>query len=134
MQVSSCMRSKTEPSLGVQDIMLATAPLQVAPSGGRALLSRLIHDCVVETFAHRLVVFELQPRRLEGFKALACTFLGHIDGLNDAVIDSAVRTIRDKEVHKVLIDGSTDATLDILERFRVKAIALHTSFFPHKNQ
>ena len=115
------MSALDSPSADARDVMLVTAPLQGSPSGGRALLSRLIHDCVVETFAHRLVVFELQPRRLERFKALACTFLGHIDGLDDAVIDSAVRTIRDKEVHKVLIDGSTDATLDILERFRVKA-------------
>ena len=115
------MSAPDSPSADARDVMLVTAPLQGSPSGGRALLSRLIHDCVVETFAHRHVVFELQPRRLEGFKALAGTFLGHIDGLDDAVIDSAVRTIRDKEVHKVLIDGSTDATLDILERFRVKA-------------
>ena len=101
---------QTPPSVA-RDVMLVTAPLQGSPSGGRALLSRLIHDCVVQTFARRLVVLELQPRRLEGFKALTGTFLGHIDGLDGAVIDSALRTIRDKDVGKVLIDGSNLGSL-----------------------
>ena len=108
--------------------MLASAPLQGSPSGGRALLSRLIYDCVGETFAHRHVVFELQPRRLVGFKALAGTFLGHIDGLDDAVIDSAVRTIRDKEVHKVLIDGSNLGTLAAAIKSRCPGVEVSTFF------
>ncbi len=122
------MSAHQTPPSDARDVMLATAPLQGSPSGGRALLSRLIHDCVVETFAHRLVVLELQPRCLEGFKALAGTFLGHIDGLDGAVIDSALRTIRDKDLRKVLIDGSNLGTLAAAIKSRCPDVEVSTFF------
>ena len=128
MRLSPCISAHRRALSDRCNVMLASAPLQGSPSGGRALLSRLIHDCVVGRFAHRHVVFELQPRRLEGFKALAGTFLGHIDGLDDAVIDSAVRTIRDKEVHKVLIDGSNLGTLAAAIKSRCPGVEVSTFF------
>ena len=128
MQVFSCMRSKTEPSLGAQDIMLATAPLQVAPSGGRALLSRLIHDCVVGLFAQRLVVLELHPQRAGGFKTLTNIWNGYINGLDSAVIHAVLLAIRQRGIRKVIVDGSNLGALVAAIKSRCPGVEVSTFF------
>ena len=87
-------------------VMLVTNQLQVSPSGGRELLSRLNHDVLKEIYGDRLILIELSRNRLQGLKTVINGFQGHIDGLNEAVILRALQTIHTENVGKVFVDGS----------------------------
>jgi glycosyltransferase involved in cell wall biosynthesis len=87
-------------------VMLLTNQLQASPAGGRELLCKLNHDALKEIFGARLVLFELPRSRLQGLKSVVSAFRGHIDGLNDAVLNKALQTIKSENVGKIFVDGS----------------------------
>lgn len=87
-------------------IMLLTNQLQIKPAGGRELLCKLNHDALKDIYGERLIPVELPRMRVRGLRALINAFRGHIDGLNEAVIDETIQKIRTQNVSKVFVDGS----------------------------
>jgi polysaccharide biosynthesis protein PslH len=86
--------------------MLVTKRLEQHPRGGRELLCKLNHDALSAIYDERLVVFELPVGRLQGLRSFVNSFRGHIDGLNNATIKDALRTIQEENIDKVFVDGS----------------------------
>ncbi len=86
--------------------MLVTNKLQNCPAGGRELLCKLHHDALTEIADERLMLLELRKQRLQGLGSLINAFRGHIDGLNETVIDEAIQRIRASSVGQVFVDGS----------------------------
>ena len=111
-------------------VMFLTKQLDMSPTGGRELLCKLNHDALQDIYGERFVLFELSRGPLQGIRSVLSAFKGYIDGLDESTIASALQIIQRESVGKVFVDGSN------LGGFvkEVKAIALHTSFFPHKNQ
>ncbi|MEH6590013.1 MAG: glycosyltransferase [Halioglobus sp.] len=87
-------------------ILILTKKLESAPVGGRELLCKLNVDALKAIYGDRIIVFELDAGRLQGVRAYFNAFRGHIDGLNTESIDSAIRTIHERNVGKVFVDGS----------------------------
>ena len=121
-----CMIVRSRPSASQAGVLLITAQMQDAPSGGRALLSRLIHDAMFEIFGKLLVVFELQPRSPAGIRALTSAFRGHIDGIDDSMIERVMRVIREMSIGKVLIDGSNLGTLAAVIKTQCPGVEIST--------
>lgn len=87
-------------------VMIVTNQLQVSPAGGRELLCKLNHDALKDIYGDRLVLIELSRGRLQGWKTTFNAFRGHIDGLNEAILNKALQTIREENISKVFVDGS----------------------------
>ena len=122
------MTAQNRPSAVQANVLLITAQMPDVPSGGRALLSRLIHDAMFEIFESFLVVFELRPRSLTGIRALTSAFRGHIDGIDDSTIYRVVRVIQEMSVGKVLIDGSNLGTLAAAIKTQCPGVEVSTFF------
>ncbi|MDO8334788.1 MAG: glycosyltransferase family 4 protein [Nitrosomonas sp.] len=87
-------------------VMIVTNYLQASPAGGRELLCKLNHDVLKDIYGDRLVLFELPRGRLQGWKAIFNAFRGHIDGLNEVILNNALQTIQEENITKVFVDGS----------------------------
>ena len=87
-------------------LMLLTNKLYDSPSGGRELLCKLNHDALQEIYGERFVLFELPRRPLQGIRSVLSAFKGHIDGLDESTIASAIQIIQRENVGKVFVDGS----------------------------
>lgn len=97
---------ETESSRAAPIVLLLTKPLQAMPSGGREKLCKLNHDVLADIYGERLVVFELPPSDRQRAGSVVRAFRGHIDGLDRAVIATALGTIQARNVGKVFVDGS----------------------------
>lgn len=109
-------------------IMLVTNQLQESPNGGRELLCKLNNDALKEIYGERLVQFELPRCRLKGLKSVLNAFRGHIDGLNDAVIEKALQTIKIANVVKIFIDGSNLGGFAKIAKLRLPQVEVITFF------
>ena len=89
-----------------QKVLLLTKQLDMSPTGGRELLCKLNHDALKEIYGERFVLFELPRRPLRGIKSVLRTFKGHIDGIDESTIASALQIIQRENVGKVFVDGS----------------------------
>ena len=87
-------------------VMLLTKELDAFPAGGRELLCKLNHDALEEIYGERLVVFELRSCPLQGLRSVLSAFKGHIDGLDEGTIATALKVIQSENITKVFIDGS----------------------------
>ena len=87
-------------------IMLLTKKLDVASSGGRTMLCKLNYDVLKELYKDRLILHELSQIEFQNKWSILNTFQGHIDGLNESVIDMAIQIIELENVTKVFVDGS----------------------------
>ena len=87
-------------------VMLLTKQLDMSPGGGRELLCKLNHDALREIYGERLVLIELPRRPLQGIRSVLSAFKGHIDGLDESTIVSALQIIQRESVGKVFVDGS----------------------------
>lgn len=87
-------------------VMLLTKQLDAFPTGGRELLCKLNHDALEEIYGDRLLVFELRSCPLQGLRSVLSAFKGHIDGLDESTIASALKVIQRENISKVFIDGS----------------------------
>jgi glycosyltransferase involved in cell wall biosynthesis len=86
--------------------MLLTNSLHTSSPGGRELLCKLNHDALKEIYGDGLLLLELPRSRLKGLQSIIGAFRGHIDGLNDVVIRSALQMIQRENIGKVFVDGS----------------------------
>jgi len=87
-------------------VMLLTRQLDMSPTGGRELLCKLNFDALSKIYGERLVLFELPRRPLQGINSALSAFKGHIDGLDNTTIYSALQVIQSECVGKVFVDGS----------------------------
>ena len=108
--------------------MLVTNQLQERPVGGRELLCKLNHDALKEIYGDRLVVLELPRGRVRGLRSIVDAFRGHIDGLNDATIESALQTIRSRNVGKVFVDGSNLGAFAKAVKLGLRQVEVSTFF------
>jgi glycosyltransferase involved in cell wall biosynthesis len=88
------------------NVMLITKQIDQIPSGGRELLCKLNHDALQDIYGERFVLFELPRRPLQGISSVLSAFKGHIDGLDESAIASALQIIQRENVGKVFVDGS----------------------------
>jgi glycosyltransferase involved in cell wall biosynthesis len=109
-------------------VMLLTNQLQDFPLGGRALLCKLNHDVLKDIYGERLVLFELPKRPLHGLKSIINAFRGHIDGLSDTVIRTALKTIEAENVGRLFVDGSNLGGLVKVARRRFPELEISTFF------
>ena len=109
-------------------LMLITARLTDPPAGGRALLSRLHHDCLKEILGDRLVVHEIDRRPpANGFEAVQA-LLGHIDGLSPDIEEAVIDRIRTENVRRAYLDGSNLGRLARAIKRALPAVEVLTFF------
>ena len=115
-------------ALSGRRIMLVSGETAQSPTGGRALLSRLHHDALVDIFGTGLLFLNVKSRRLSGWKAFTSAFRGHVDGLDSSVIAGIVSSVRESGVQMVLIDGSNFGKLAAAIQRHCPAVDVITFF------
>jgi glycosyltransferase involved in cell wall biosynthesis len=88
------------------NIMLLTKSLERSPAGGREMLCKFNRDVLRDIYDQQFTEFEFIPRPIRGLTAIINSFRGHIDGLNNESIATALLKIREKKVTKLFVDGS----------------------------
>jgi glycosyltransferase involved in cell wall biosynthesis len=88
------------------NILLLTKQLQLAPKGGREMLSRLNYDTLLNIFGKRLILFELSEIKLQQPNEIFNAFRGNIDGLTTQNIQQIIYLIKREKVRQVFVDGS----------------------------
>lgn len=91
-------------------VVLITHPLK-SSIGGRAQLSLLNHDVLLDLLGDRLSIIELPKTSLRGWRATVKAMVGYIDGLSPDSAVAVVDRIRTTGALKVFIDGSNLGTL-----------------------
>jgi glycosyltransferase involved in cell wall biosynthesis len=87
-------------------IMLVTNSIEDSPTGGRALLSKLNYDILLDIFGDKLILCEIPKNKLRGWKSIFLAFNGYIDGLNDSILKHALNTLQTKDISRIFVDGS----------------------------
>ncbi len=88
------------------NIILITNPVKNAPAGGRELLCKLNYSALRDIYDERFVLVEFPRRPISGLKEFFNAFRGYIDGLSEATISTALKTIQNENIKKVFVDGS----------------------------
>ena len=109
-------------------IMLVTKRLERNPAGGRELLSRLNHDALHALCGNNMVVFELPVDCFRGVSAYFSAFRGHIDGLNEAIIEAALKKVHDARITQVFVDGSNLGGFVAVLKRRMPQVEIITFF------
>jgi glycosyltransferase involved in cell wall biosynthesis len=109
-------------------VMLLTKQLDIKPTGGRELLCKLNYDAMKEIYGEQLVLFELPHRPLYGAGSVLGAFKGHIDGLDENIIASALQVIQFEKVSKVIVDGSNLGAFAKHLKKRLSHISVTTFF------
>lgn len=109
-------------------VLLLTKQLYMSPTGGRELLCKLNHDVLKEIYGERLVLFELARRPLQGMLSYLSAFKGHIDGLDESTIASALQIIQRENVGKVFVDGSNLGAFVKVVKARLSQVEVSTFF------
>jgi glycosyltransferase involved in cell wall biosynthesis len=92
------------------------------------MLCKLNRDCLKDIFGEDLHILELDSRPLTGARSLLGAFNGHIDGLNCAVIDEAVRQIQINRVGLAFVDGSNLGEVAAALRKQAPSVRIVTFF------
>lgn len=92
--------------LAPSGILLVTKRIAERPSGGRELLCKLNRDSLSDIFGDCFQVLELLSPPIDSLRDILGAFRGHIDGVNDAVIRTAIEMIENKNLDCVFVDGS----------------------------
>jgi polysaccharide biosynthesis protein PslH len=109
-------------------LMLLTKQLHDSRSGGRELLCKLNHDALKEIYGENFILCELKPSLLKGMKSIFDAFRGHIDGLNDGVMEEALQKIHTDNVSKVFVDGSNLGEFAKVVKRRFPQVQVSTFF------
>lgn len=109
-------------------VLLFTKQLDRSPIGGRELLCKLNHDALREIYGERLVLFELTRRPLKVASFVLSAFKGHIDGLEESTIASALQIIQRENIVKVFVDGSNLGTFTKALKKRLPHVEVCTFF------
>jgi glycosyltransferase involved in cell wall biosynthesis len=88
------------------ELLLVTNLSRASSLGGRGLLCQLNRDGLEEILGEGLFVLELFPKPIEGALEIAKAFIGHLDGVNHAAINSMFAMIQAAQIRQVFIDGS----------------------------
>jgi glycosyltransferase involved in cell wall biosynthesis len=120
------MFSELQRSLG--KIMLVTKRLERNPAGGRELLCRLNHDALHVLCGNNMVVFELPDDCFRGVSAYFSAFRGHIDGLNEAIIEAVLEKVHDARITQVFVDGSNLGGFVAVLKRRMPQVEIITFF------
>lgn len=99
------------PVSSLRHVLLITPPLESTSVGGRELLSRVNHDALAEIYGAKFMLLELPNRPMRGPRALFWALRGHIDGLDEAVIQQVIATVSDGKNWDVFLDGSNLGTV-----------------------
>ena len=110
-------------------IMLLTNQLKMSPTGGREMLCKLNNDVLFSLYGDDLCVLELTKRPIHGFMSVINAFKGHIDGVDNESIDSALQIIRANNVSKVFVDGSNFG--EFIKRIKIEFPAVQILTFFH---
>jgi len=70
------------------------------------MLCKLNHNVLLDLYGHRLAVFELQIKPVQGLSATINAFRGYIDGLTVKTCELIVKNILSRGIDKVFVDGS----------------------------
>lgn len=89
-----------------EKILLVTHCIEHAPTGGRQLLCKLNYEILRDLFGEQLILYEIPKTKLQGWKSIARAFSGHIDGLNDELIERALHILHTQNINRVFVDGS----------------------------
>ena len=108
--------------------MLVTNTLQESPAGGRELLCKLNHDALKEIYGEKFMLCELKPSLRKGMKSVFDAFRGHIDGLDDDVMEDALKKIHKNSVSKVFVDGSNLGEFAKVVKRRYPQVQVSTFF------
>jgi glycosyltransferase involved in cell wall biosynthesis len=108
--------------------MLFTVQLDTSPTGGRELLCKLNYEALKGIYGERLVLFELARRSLRSIGSVLNAFKGHIDGLDKATIEVALRAIRSENISKVFVDGSNLGAFTKLLKIRFPQVEVITFY------
>ena len=108
--------------------MLISASVRRSPVGGRAQLSRLIHEALTALYGPRLMCREVSSMPPHGLKSLIWALRGHVDGLGTGTMADIVATIRHDDVGKVLVDGSNFGKLAAAIKEKCPAVEVSTFF------
>ena len=70
-------------------VLLLTTKLQVSPTGGREMLSKLNHKALTNIYGDQLIVLEVAKQSTHGAIASAKALShGYIDGVNAEIIEN----------------------------------------------
>jgi glycosyltransferase involved in cell wall biosynthesis len=109
-------------------ILLVTKMLESRLAGGRELLCRLNHDALHGLCGNNMVVFELPVDSFRGVSAYLNAFRGHIDGLNEASIETALKKVHDARITQVFVDGSNLGGFVAVLKQRMPEVEIITFF------
>lgn len=103
-------------------------PLATA-GGGRELVAALNFEVLQATYGESLLVVTVKRRAVEGAGAVLEAFRGHIDGLNEEVMEKALQLIAERGVLKVFVDGSNLGAF--IRRIRTRRVNVQVITFFH---
>jgi glycosyltransferase involved in cell wall biosynthesis len=110
-------------------ILLLTNQLETSPTGGREMLCKLNYDVLSRLYGSDLFVFELAKQPIHKLMSVINAFKGHIDGVSNESIDSALQVISAKNVVKVFVDGSGFG--EIVKRIKIEFPLIQILTFFH---
>jgi polysaccharide biosynthesis protein PslH len=107
-------------------MLFITNKLEIAPSGGRELLTKLHHDALADIYGEALRVIDLSkyPAASSPIKA----FMGHIDGISERSIDAVDAEIKQSNIAQVFVDGSNLGELVKVLKQRFPDLLIYTFF------
>lgn len=108
--------------------MLLTHAIDVSRSGGREQLGTLLQRVLREIFGQQLIVYELPPTSKHTIFTARRALLGELDGLNTHTIEHALQLIRENNVARVFINGSSLGRFVKIARRRYPQLQISTFF------
>ena len=91
-------------------------------------MCKLNHDTLRTICGNNMVVFELPVDSFRGVSSYLNAFRGHIDGLNEASIEAALKKIHEARITQVFVDGSNLGGFVAVLRQRMPEIEIITFF------
>ncbi len=91
-------------------------------------MCKLNHDALRMVCGNNMVVFELPVDSFRGVSAYLNAFRGHIDGLNEASFEAALKKVHDARITQVFVDGSNLGGFVAVLKQRMPEVEIITFF------